>query len=319
MARWMPLLRRAFPPGSRVLSIRFLAVLCVVVSLGQTTIGSEDDAVVWDTSAIGPASVSSSSLSCYTALTACPVFQISAAGSPSAQDDVYGFISRPLIGDGVVIARIRDLKGVASSSAGLMIRGSLEPAAAQLMVLQSSGGAVTVRSRDQAQGRVTESQVSAQSGAAWMRLERQGQTITVSQSADGTQWTQSWSGTVDLPAAASVGITVTSQRSDALATAVMSDVRVDERADLPPWWAAARIGSPSIPGHYQYLDGVWTISNWGTGSAGADEALFAYQRVSGDTEIVARLLGAAGGSTTMGLMVRESLEQQPLLLDQIRT
>ena len=144
--------------------------------------------VAWTVSSIGPAYSQFQSIACSAVPTSCPVFSITAAGGLTAQEDVYAFAQRTLRGDGYLVARVAGISGVTSALAGLSIRGSLTPGAAQISLLQTASGGLVVRKRLQANAPVYQTSVAAVSRTAWLRLERKGQTISLAQSADGTQW-----------------------------------------------------------------------------------------------------------------------------------
>jgi hypothetical protein len=79
---------------------------------------------------------------------------------------------------------------------------------------------------------------------------------------------------------------------------------------LPSGWADGDVGSVGLAGSAAYSNGTLTVSGssqyiWYT----ADEMNFAYQPLSGDGAIVARLVSFQGGSSykSAGVMIRETL------------
>ena len=242
MAQAMPQVERHPPRDLLELLSRTIAsaALAVVVLGGVSLRSAEYVTVAWLVSSIGPAYPQFQSISCSAVPTSCPVFSITAAGGLTAQEDVYAFAQRTLRGDGYVVARVAGISGVTSALAGLSIRGSLTPGAAQISLLQTAGGGLVVRKRLQANAPVYQSSVTAVSRTAWLRLERKGQTISLAQSADGTQWASIPGATLDLPETAYAGLAVSSQRPDAMATATLSHVQMVSLSTLPAGWTQGR-------------------------------------------------------------------------------
>src|SRR6185503_8739700 len=65
---------------------------------------------------------------------------------------------------------------------------------------------------------------------------------------------------------------------------------VPARADLPPGWSGADIGSPGLAGSAGHTNGNWTVRGggadiWGT----SDQFQYAYTTASGDSTIIARV------------------------------
>jgi hypothetical protein len=87
-------------------------------------------------------------------------------------------------------------------------------------------------------------------------------------------------------------------------------VVADPTSTLPPGWSDGDIGLVGPAGSASYANGTFTVKAsgsyiWGT----ADGFNFAYQPLSGDGTIVARLVSVQGGanSESTGVMVRETL------------
>jgi regulation of enolase protein 1 (concanavalin A-like superfamily) len=78
---------------------------------------------------------------------------------------------------------------------------------------------------------------------------------------------------------------------------------------LPPSWLDQDVGSVSTAGSASYSNGVFTVSSSGQFIYGvADGMHFAYQPLSGDHTIVARVVSAQGSTSPQaGVMIRESL------------
>lgn len=79
---------------------------------------------------------------------------------------------------------------------------------------------------------------------------------------------------------------------------------------LPSSWSDEDIGSVGTSGSATYANGVFTVEGAGAEIYGTADAFhFAYQSLSGDGSIVARLVSVQGGSSyaTAGVMIRETL------------
>lgn len=78
---------------------------------------------------------------------------------------------------------------------------------------------------------------------------------------------------------------------------------------LPNNWSDADVGAVGIAGSASYSNGTFTVNGAGNGLFGTTDGLnFAYQAVSGDCTIVARLLTSTTSSDPqVGVMIRETL------------
>ena len=79
---------------------------------------------------------------------------------------------------------------------------------------------------------------------------------------------------------------------------------------LPPQWLDQDIGSVPTAGSATYSNGVFTVNGSGMLESGSFDGFhFAYQSLSGDGSIVARITSLANpdGSTVAGIMIRETL------------
>jgi subtilisin-like proprotein convertase family protein len=78
---------------------------------------------------------------------------------------------------------------------------------------------------------------------------------------------------------------------------------------LPAPWQGTDIGTGSPTANAEYANGAFTLTGPGNISGPADNFRFAYQILSGDGEIKARIraLPDSGGTARVGVMIRESL------------
>jgi len=77
---------------------------------------------------------------------------------------------------------------------------------------------------------------------------------------------------------------------------------------LPQGWLDQDVGSVGLAGSATYANGAFTVKGsgqyiWST----ADSFNFAYQTLSGDGSIVARVVSSQGASAASGVMIRETL------------
>ena len=110
-----------------------------------------------------------------------------------------------------------------------------------------------------------------------------------------------------------MGIGVNSRSSSSQATAVVSHISVaggQPSAPLPSGQEEIDIGEPAIAGTTGYAAGTYTITAAGADIWDrADQFHFVYQPISGNVEIVARVVSIAyiDDWSKAGIMIRESL------------
>jgi hypothetical protein len=148
--------------------------------------------------------------------------------------DIYGysdgfhFVYQPWYGDISVIARVRSLDTThENAQAGVMIRENLTASAANAVEEIEPGGWSFFQWRP-APGDTSPylAQGPAFSFPHWLRLERRGDTLSGSHSADGINWIQQYSAIVIMPADVYIGLAVTSHRLDKTCTAEFDSVRI---------------------------------------------------------------------------------------------
>src|SRR6185436_4737938 len=125
------------------------------------------------------------------------------------------------------------------------------------------------------------------------------------------QWMSVGQGTIPETRTVNVGLVAASENPDAMLDVVATGLRTESLSTLPPGWNAIEVGAPAgSAGGSSYLGGAYVTVN-SSGSIGdpLDRFGFTYLRVTGDAEIVARVVapGQSGGSEA-GVMARESLD-----------
>jgi hypothetical protein len=122
------------------------------------------------------------------------------------------------------------------------------------------------------------------------------------------------SDTISMGTSAYIGIAVNGRSTTARATAKISNVTVTgaqaSSGALPSGQQKRDLGSPAIAGTTQYSSGTYTIRAAGADIWDvADQFHFAYQPVTGNVEVIARVasITRAHDWSKAGVMVRESL------------
>jgi len=238
-------------------------------------------------------------------------FAITAAGSDiGGKSDQFTFVYQRVTGDVDVIARVDSVSAADTwSNSGVMIRSSLASNAAHGFALVSAGRGVAFRRRASTGGQTNNTYGPSVAAPYWVRLVRNGTTVTAYSSADGITWATISSRTVTLGATAYVGIATTSRTASAATTAAVSQVSVIPLS-LPAPQKALDIGAPSINGFTTYRQGVYTIHAGGADIGGtSDQFHFVYQPMTGDGEVIVRVqsLTNTNSSAKTGVMIRETL------------
>jgi phosphatidylserine/phosphatidylglycerophosphate/cardiolipin synthase-like enzyme/uncharacterized protein (DUF2141 family) len=157
-------------------------------------------------------------------------FTVTGAGA-----DVWGtadalhYAYLPLTGNGTIIARVTSIQNVnAWTKAGVMIRNSLSPSAAQgfMLVASSATKGVPFQRRMVDGGASVSSPGSFSTAPRWVKLVRSGNTITGYESANGTTWTLVGSDTFTMGTTVLVGLGVSSHVAGTNATATFDNVSI---------------------------------------------------------------------------------------------
>jgi hypothetical protein len=241
---------------------------------------------------------------------ACTTITVTGAGADiSGQRDEFSFVHRQLVGDGVIVARVSSLQLKSNSSkAGLMIRESLEATARHAFVSVSAGNGLAFQRRSSPGG--ASAQVTGGPGTSpiWLKLERQGNTLTAFRSGDGTVWARIGTETLSLPLTVHVGLAVTSATVSATTTGVFSQVAVS----MPPSkWITTDVGRTVTPGNVAETAGTFIVSTASRGIGAVTDGLTFHARfIKGDVDIITRVAGIQGtsGLKRAGIMLRESLD-----------
>ena len=278
----------------------FLATLLLSVNhLGAQTLPSR-----WNNSDIGSPAADGD------AAAASGVFTVDGAGRIGGTADEFHFAYQQIKGDVELTARVTNLEDVDPwTKAGVMIRNGLGARARHAFMFVSSDRGAKFARRRTAGARTLRSSGGAAAAPVWLRLVRAGNEFSAYRSANGSSWTLVGRDTIPMRDTAYVGLAVASDVSTRTATASFTSVAVRARTKLPDPWLVKDIGAIE-PGDAKHAGGVFTVSGAGSGVGGtSDQFRFAYQPVSGDVEIIARLatLGGTDGQAKAGVMIRGDL------------
>ena len=244
------------------------------------------------------------------------VFTVKGAGAQIyGSTDAFNFVYQPLTGDGNVIARLVSVQGGSGYvTAGVMIRNTLDPASANAKTADwPSFNGIYFDLRSTSGGGTAEPGNVPPALPQWIKISRSGSAFTSFASPDGVTWTQiATVQTISMGSTVYVGLAVNSGSTTALATATFDNVSVNSTtASLPSPWFDQDLGSVGIAGNANYSNGTFTVNGAGAQIYGTSDAFnFAYQPLTGDGTIVARLVSLQGGSgfVTAGVMIRNTLD-----------
>lgn len=163
----------------------------------------------------------------------------SGEGIHSEADD-FRFVYQTLEGDGEIVARVHSIQDQnAWSKAGIMVRKSLDAGAQFSMVALRADGEIEkhIRLADDSGTGLETLSGAPYSGPYWLRLVRNGDTITGYASPDGSAWTEvstSHGNTNYMNATVYVGLVVTSNNASAMSEGVFDNVTVADGDYVAP-------------------------------------------------------------------------------------
>ena len=165
---------------------------------------------------------------------------VGAGGDIQGTADAFRYVYVTATGDCTVIARVVSVQNINSwSKAGVMIRASLDPGAANALAAVTPGSGVTWQYRSSTNGSTSWTNTTGLSAPCWVMLVRSGSAFTGYRSFDGTNWTQQGAANITMSSNVYVGLALTSHNSSSLGTATFDNVTVPGwPASTPPVLAA---------------------------------------------------------------------------------
>ncbi len=141
--------------------------------------------------------------------------------------DAFHFVHQSLTGNGSITARVDSVQNTNTwAKAGVMIRESTAASSKHAMVIMNPGASVSLQRRTTTAGASASTTLDGNSFPHWVRLTRNGDTLTGFQSSNGTNWTQIGSISIPMSQQVLIGLAVTSHNSGTLCEAVYSNVTI---------------------------------------------------------------------------------------------
>ena len=165
------------------------------------------------------------------------VFTVAGAGADIWGDaDSFHFVSQPMTGDGQIVARVASMQNThPSAKAGLMLRASLTPGSAHVILDVTPSGGLEFMTRSTNGGATAYLSGAPPATPVWLRLARSGSTVIGSWSSNGTTWTEVARTTITLPATIRAGLPVASHDTSVRNTSTFDNVSLTAGpANQPP-------------------------------------------------------------------------------------
>ncbi len=155
-------------------------------------------------------------------------FSVSGGGIDVAGvTDQFHYLYKQVSGDVNIVARVTAVQLVnAASKGGVMIRDSLTPNGAHASMFLTAGSGPAFVQRAAAGGVATTTPSGTAAAPYWLKLELRADTVTAFQSADGLAWAMVGAVRLTLPSPYYVGLAVSSQDAQSLATATFDNVLI---------------------------------------------------------------------------------------------
>jgi len=140
-------------------------------------------------------------------------------------NDQFHFVYQPYKGNFQIVARVGSLDQTDPfAKAGLMIRSSLDPAAAHAFALVTPAAGVRFQRRVEFGGGSLDTPAPGSAAGSWLKLTRIGDSFTAYVSADGGTWTLLGTELITMSTTVYAGLAVTSHNLEAVATATFEHV-----------------------------------------------------------------------------------------------
>jgi hypothetical protein len=148
--------------------------------------------------------------------------------------DSFRYVYQPTGGDVQIVARVTSLQNTSTfAKAGVMLRESLSPNSANVVLNVRPNGALEFMTRSAAGNTTTFLGTATQSPPTWLKLARSGSTVTAFVSANGSTWTTIGSTPFTIGSNALTGLIVCAN-SSSLNTSTFDNVTVSANSTPPP-------------------------------------------------------------------------------------
>ena len=156
------------------------------------------------------------------------VFTVRGAGADIwGNADGFHFVYRSLSGNGEIVARVTAVQNTDPwAKAGVMIRETLTAGSRHAFMCLTPGNGLAFQQRTAINGLSTHTSGGASAASAWVRLIRNGNSITGFRSTNGSTWTQVGTTTIAMATQVFVGLAVTSHASGILNTSAFDNIQV---------------------------------------------------------------------------------------------
>lgn len=224
--------------------------------------------------------------------------------------DAFQFVHVPISDTGTVESCVRDLQNTNEfAKAGVMLRASLDPSAATVILDVKPDGGVEFMVRGENGGAMQYIEGRQAPFPVCLRLDWVGNHVTGTVFSAAGRWTTT-SVTATMPPTREAGIAVTSHDNSQLAVAHFDYTFVEKTG--PEFWQTTDVGDVGVTGATQKQNSTWTLTAAGADIWGAEDAFRYLYRVVRNVEshVIVRVddLAAANAFAKAGLMLRNGLD-----------
>lgn len=277
-------------PRSNHLSRWWQWIAFVVVVVGNTRASAQTYASAFTYADVGNVGVAGNATS-----PDCCGFDVHAAGADIwGTADSFGFVYTPLVGNGEVFLRASSLQNTNPfAKVGLMLRDSLDPSSADVIVDLRPTGDIEFMSRANAGAETTFLAGGHLDGWGYLYLIRDGSTVTAYYTTSGGQNARIGSTTITMGQRLLLGIAVTSHDASTLTDATTDVPQIFAFSPFPDSrWNDLDVGKVGQVGGATFANGVLTVRGAGADIWDTSDSFHTIGRgVLGDAQIIARVTG----------------------------
>lgn len=232
--------------------------------------------------------------------------------------DEFFYVYTPISGDFTAIVRVLQMDNTNPwAKAGLMVRQSFDANSPNGMVFVNPAGTAVLQGRSTAGGNTGYTIGGSAEPGGWLQLTRRGNTVfgywstrPGSTVPGQTDFELIGSMTISLSSSVYIGMAVTSHNDGVLCNATFDRLNIfSDGGGGGPAWRNQDIGNVSAAGSFSQGN-TFIVSGSGYDIWGSnDEFHYAYQSVTNDTQITARILGMDNTNpwAKAGVMMRASV------------